>query len=180
MLRAALVIPILMLSFALVTVSAPPRVVAAQDATPAACPPSNEEENAATALRWHEAAVNTQDLAVIDEIVTPGIIHHAGTFPDGIGPEAVKSVLEILITGFPDVHHTVEQVIAAGDFVTIIWSAEGTHQGEFQGNGSTGKRVTWTGIQVYRFECGRIAEDWTEVDGLGRLQQMGALATPTP
>ena len=85
-----------------------------------------------------------------------------------------------LLTGFPDVHHTVEQVIPGDEFVTIIWQAEGTHEGEFQGYAPTGKRVSWTGINVFRFECGRIAEEWSEGDGLGRLRQLGVLATPTP
>ena len=61
-----------------------------------------------------------------------------------------------------------------------VWRAEGTHEGEFQGYAPTGNQVTWTGINVYRFECGLIAEEWAEVDGLGRLQQLGVLATPTP
>jgi hypothetical protein len=40
--------------------------------------------------------------------------------------------------------------------------------------------VTWTGVNIYRLECGKIAEQWSELDGIGRLQQLGVLATPTP
>jgi steroid delta-isomerase-like uncharacterized protein len=152
----------------------------AQEATPdAACPVTTAAENEATALRWHEEAINEGDLAVIDEIVSPDIIHHAGTFPDGVGPEAVKTVLGSL-AAFPDVRHTIEQVIATDEFVVTIWQAEGTQEGEFQGYAPTGKRVTWTGINVFRFECGLIAEEWSEVDGLGRLRQLGMPGTPTP
>jgi predicted ester cyclase len=154
--------------------------VAAQDATPTDCVEASAEENEAISLRWHEEVINGQNLDVIDEIVTPDVIHHAGTFPDGQGPDAIELVLGMLLTGFPDAHHTVEQVISDGDRVVTVWRAEGTHEGEFQGYAPTGTHVTWTGINVFRFECGLIAEEWSEVDGLGRLRQMGVLATPTP
>jgi hypothetical protein len=40
--------------------------------------------------------------------------------------------------------------------------------------------VAWTGITIVRFACGRIAEEWSAVDGLGRLRQLGVIATPVP
>jgi steroid delta-isomerase-like uncharacterized protein len=157
-----------------------PSGVAAQDATATDCVETTAEENEAIALRWHEEVINGQNLDAIDAIVAPNIVHHAGTFPDGHGADAVKMVLGALLSAFPDVEHTVEQVISDDDRVVTVWSAEGTQEGEFQGYAPTGKRVTWTGINVFRFECGLITEEWSEVDGLGRLRQMGVLATPTP
>ena len=67
----------------------------------------------------------------------------------------------------------------------IRYRATGTHEGEFQGYAPTGKRVSWTGINIYRMECGRIAEIWSEVDALGRIEQListatGATLTGTP
>jgi steroid delta-isomerase-like uncharacterized protein len=154
--------------------------VSAQSATPATCPATTEEENAAIARRWHEDVINGANLDVLDEITADDIVHHAGTFPDGVGRDTVKGVLGALLTGFPDVQHTIDQVITQDDFVVIRWTAHGTHSGPFQGYAPTGKPVTWTGINIFRIACGRIAEEWSEVDGLGRLQQLGVLATPTP
>lgn len=159
----------------------PSRFVRAAVATPpAACVETSEDENAAIALRWHEDVINAGDLSVIDEIAAGDIVHHAGTFPDGNGPEAVKQVLGALLSGFPDVQHTVEAIVTDGDFVVTRWIAEGSHAGEFQGYEATGKRVTWTGINIFRIECGKIGEEWSEIDGLGRLAQLAADATPTP
>ena len=178
--RVVFLIPIV-LGLAVVSGASPDALSRAQDATPqAGCPVKTEEENEATALRWHEEAINAGDLGIIDEIAAADVVHHAGTFPDGVGVEAVKTVLGALLTGFPDVRHTVEEVVARDDLVIVRWRAEGTQQGEFQGYAATGKRITWTGINIFRFECGRIAEEWSEVDGLGRLKQMGVIGTPTP
>ena len=35
----------------------------------------------------------------------------------------------------------------------------------------SGKPVTWSGINIFRIECGKIAEEWSEVDGVGRIAQ---------
>jgi steroid delta-isomerase-like uncharacterized protein len=177
----ALVFALLAVSLGTMLTVNPLRNVAAQDATPAAaCPTTTEAENEAVARRWHEEAINGANLDMIDEIAAPDIIHHAGTFPDGVGTEAVKTVLGALLTGFPDVKHTIESVVTDDDLVVIRWTATGTQTGEFQGIAPTGKQATWTGINIFRIECGKIAEEWSELDGIGRLQQLGVMATPTP
>ena len=154
------------------------RSTTAQEATPASppaeCPTTTEDENAAIARRWHEEAINHHDLTVLDEILAPDASHDSATFSTNPGPRAV---LGALLTGFPDVRHTVEAVITQGDLVVIRYTATGTHAGEFQGYAPTGKRVTWTGINIYRLECGRIAEVWSELDGLGRIAQLTGTAT---
>ena len=184
--RSALLAIVVVLLVAATLTASRLRPAGAQDATPgtspaADCPTTTEEENEAIARRWHEEAINQHDPDLLDAILAEDVVHHAATFPDASGPEAVKAVHEALLTGFPDLLHTLEAVISDGDLVVTRWVARGTHRGEFQGIAPTGKQVTYTGTNIYRIECGRIAESWSEADGLGRLQQLGALpagATP--
>jgi hypothetical protein len=45
----------------------------------------------------------------------------------------------------------------------------------------TGEEVTWSGINILRFECGVVAEHWSELSGLNLWRQLGILdeaATP--
>jgi predicted ester cyclase len=43
----------------------------------------------------------------------------------------------------------------------------------------TGKKVSWTGIIIYRLdENGMIVERWQDFDGLSMLQQFGIIPTP--
>lgn len=162
-----------------VTLSLP--VAHAQDATPAAnpatCSTTSDEENAAIARRWHEEVINTQNLAVLDEILADDASQDSATFADNPGP---RQVLGALFTGFPDVQHTVEAVVADGDLVVVRYTATGTHEGEFQGYAPSGETVTWTGMNMYRIACGRIAETWSEVDALGRITQMTGTGMATP
>ena len=152
----------------------------AQEATPADCPTSTTEEHEAVARRWFEEVLNEGDLAVLDEILSPELAYHSGSLPAMTAAEVAESVLGPILAGFPDVEYTVQQAFAGDDVVTLIWSAQGTHSGEFQGYAPTGTSAAWSGINVYRFECGRVVEVWAEVDALGRLRQMGVVGTPTP
>src|SRR5215218_5091512 len=115
--RAVALVPLIVGLFA-VTLATPRALILAQEATPAAdCPVTTEDENEVFARRWHEEMINGANPSVADEIAAGDIIHHAGTLPDGVGTDAVKSVLEVLLTGFPDVQHTIELVLADEDFV---------------------------------------------------------------
>lgn len=156
----------------------------AQDATPpaspTACPATTEEQNAALARRWLEDVINAHDLAALDEILAPAAALDSATFAENPGPQ---QVLGALLTGFPDVQQTIEAVITQDDLVVIRYRSTGTHAGEFQGYAPTGKTITWTGTNIYRIECGRIADVWSEVDALGRIEQMTDSApagTPAP
>jgi predicted ester cyclase len=54
------------------------------------------------------------------------------------------------------------------------WTFSGTHSGEFMGAPATGKRVTVSGIDIFRVADGRLAELWQSWDQLGMMQQIGA------
>jgi predicted ester cyclase len=70
---------------------------------------------------------------------------------------------------------SVDQLIADGDFVVVRWTATGTNSGEGNGLPATGRRIRSTGMTIYRFVDGRIAEEWSAFDRLGAYRQLGLL-----
>lgn len=171
------------LLFALLAAAAGVPFAFAQEpaATPAAtadCPATTPAENEALARRWYDEVINGRDLDLLDELLAGDAVHDSATFPAGQDAAGTKGVLGTLLAGFPDVRHTVDDAVAEGDLVALRWTATGTHDGEFQGHAATGREATWTGINLYRFECGKIAQVWSETDGLGRLQQLGIAPEP--
>jgi predicted ester cyclase len=160
---------------------APWQPARAQGATPtAACSPMTEEQNVAVALRFLEDAIGGHDANVLREIMGPQVAYHAAAGTDVDTVEEVMALISGTITAFPDVHYTIDKVITDGELVALIWHAEGTNAGSLQGRPPTGKAATWTGINAFRVECGQIVEVWAEFNALGRLQQIGAIATPAP
>jgi predicted ester cyclase len=91
------------------------------------------------------------------------------------GPSGFAATIQGLRTGFPDIHFTVEDVVAEGDRVVARWQWEGTHSGPFRGHVPSYKHVTNTGIAIYQVSAGKIVRAWTETDRLGALQQIGAI-----
>lgn len=148
--------------------SSPPKMAECVDTTPA--------ENIAAARRWYDEALNQRNLDVLDEILWPNAVHHAGVLPDAVGAEAVKGSLAPLSAGFPDIRFTVDDVVADDHTVLVRWSGKGTHTGSpFLGVETSGKPVEWSGMNAFRFQCGRIIEGWSEANGLAILRQLGGI-----
>ena len=132
------------------------------------------EENKALARRWNR--IFEGDLAIADDIIADDCVYHDGP-PDILaGPEGVKEWAIMFRNGFTDLRVTEEQFIAEGDKVVGRFVAQGTHQGEFMGVPATGKQITISGINIMRIADGMIAEHWVNLDAMGLMQQIGAVA----
>jgi steroid delta-isomerase-like uncharacterized protein len=137
------------------------------------------DENKAIMQRYFAEAWNRGDLAVLDEIVSPTYINHNPAVP-GLppGPEGLKPILAAFRQAFPDLHYTVELLIAEGDIVVTRWTLRATHLGEFMGIPATTKPINVTGMQVERIIDKKITEHWRQSDDLGLMQQLGVLPVP--
>lgn len=152
-------------------------IAAAQEASPApACPATSEDENMAIVMRWYTEVLNGQDLDLIDEIVAEEADHNTSTFTDSGNREETKAIVTALHASYPDLQNTVEETIAEDDLVVVRWTSSGTFQEAFQGVSPSGESHTWTGINIFRIECGAIAEGWNEVN---RLAQTGQVEAPS-
>lgn len=133
-------------------------------------------ENKALVLRIYEAHNKGKEtmMPVIEELFAPDYVVHSGAVPD-IDWAGFKKVGAEWWTIFPDIHYTVEDLIAVEDKVVSRVTFRATHKGEFMGVPATGKVVTVTAIAIDRIAGGKIAETWGEQDMLGLLQQLGAI-----
>ena len=115
-------------------------------------------------------------MAVLEELVAPDYVWH-GARRYGVSPDlaGLKQLLTAAMTAFPDAHHVVEDLIAEGDKVVARVTTRGTHRGEIMGIPPTGKRVSWTWIEIDRIKDGKIVECWDNSDDLGLMQQLGAI-----
>ena len=132
------------------------------------------EENKALARHWIEEGINQRNLAVLDELSVPDFVLHNASLTLQ-GREAVKQFFTMYLSAFPDVHMTIEGMIAEGDTVAFRHTFRGTHKGELMGIPPTGKQVNVTGINIIRVAGGKIVEQWTNPDELGAMQQLGVV-----
>ncbi len=91
------------------------------------------------------------------------------------GPEAARQFMQIYISAFPDLRLDNEQVLGSGDFVTVRWTATGTHRGDLMGVAPTNRRAITHGCTVYEIKNGKITHEWVYWDSGHLLRQLGIL-----
>ena len=79
---------------------------------------------------------------------------------------------------FPDIDWRVDFILGEDDLVAARWTAAGTNTGPFGANAATGARVEFSGVNIFRFRDGKVAEIWNHRDDLGLMTQLGMRLVP--
>ena len=140
--------------------------------------PMSTEANKTSVRRFYDEVFNKKNRAAIDEFIDPNHVDHAAPPGTPGGLAGAKQTIGMYLTAFPDLHFTVEDMIAEGDKLVARLTVRGTQQGAFMGIPPTGKHVTVTAIDISRMAGGKSVEHWIEMDTLGMMQQLGVIPAP--
>jgi predicted ester cyclase len=104
-----------------------------------------------------EEFVNRKNSAIAYRNFTPDFLDHGGPYSETTGQEATKRMMDGMYAQYPDLSVTIEDIFAEGDRVVArnIW--RGT-------DATTGKRMSFEGIVIWRFAHGRLAERWARIE----------------
>ena len=134
------------------------------------------EQNQAVLQRVIEEGFNKGNYEALDPLFAPDYREHQfGLQPTLAG---FKQDIQWLRTAFPDLHLTIEDLVADGDKVWIRMTARGTNLGPLVGP-PTGKPMTIAVMDVCRFENGMIVEHWGIPDRFAQMVQLGFLPQPS-
>jgi predicted ester cyclase len=143
------------------------------------------EANKQLVRRHFEELFNHQHLAVAEELVAREYLEHAvapfGQAEPGKvnGPAAMRQTVGWLLAQFPDLHMTIEAIVAEGDTVAVRIRSEGTNLGALNGVVSpTGKRFAARQSHWFRVQDGRLAEHWATREDLVAMLQLGVVQPP--
>ena len=95
-------------------------------------------------------------LAVIDELYATDTIQHSSTGRDIRGIKNYKQHVSEFSSAFPDLHFTIDDMVAEGDKVAVHLTGTGTNKGAFRGIPPTNKKVGE--IQIDRVVGGKFVE----------------------
>ncbi|MER6980733.1 ester cyclase [Streptomyces carpinensis] len=133
----------------------------------------SQQTNIAAQTAFAEAVV-TGNLGALDEIVARDSVDHDPAPGQVPGPEGYKAMFGELRAAFPDLHVEVEHLVATDDELAFAYTLTGTHRGPLMGQRATGKKVSYRGMQISRFDSdGKLVERWGSSDELGMLRQLG-------
>jgi predicted SnoaL-like aldol condensation-catalyzing enzyme len=115
------------------------------------------EENKAIIRRLIEEALNQGKLEMVDALFAADFVDRS-TPDQPPGPAGVKAYISLVRTSFPDLHVSIDDLIAEGDKVVIRTTWRGTRP--------SSQQAARTMIQIFRLADGKIAEEWNEGVGL--------------
>lgn len=136
----------------------------------------SSEDNKALARRALELWTTVSADAPEDVLAAAYINHQEPDVKGGVAALDLpgwKKLVEAHRAAFPDLRVRFLTQIAEGDMVATRWEFTTTHTGAYLGVAPSGKKLTWTGIEIDRVENGRIAESWIDWDKYRFLQGLG-------
>lgn len=115
------------------------------------------------------------DMQTVEEVHADDVVSH-GSDADDL--DDFKALLEGWYDAFPDLTHTIEDLVEEGDKVAFRFTVTGTHERTFQNIDPTGKEIEMEGMAIYRVDDGQIVEQWVTEDALALYQQLDAVDLP--
>jgi predicted ester cyclase len=142
---------------------------------------SQLERNKAIALRFKTAQGEKDGEVVINKLLAPGYrraragMEHLANNAQGQGTPGPGPYLR---TAIPDRVDVIEDVVAEGDKVGLLFRVTGTHQRSLFGIPATGRKIDILEAAILRIVDERITEGWFMADEAGLLKQLGAKFPP--
>ena len=139
------------------------------------------EGNKAVVRRFKEAQGTSHQAAALREVLAPGYRRLRGGMANLAANARDQGFPEpgvFLRDAFPDRVDVIEDIVAEGDRVGMLWRLTGTHQGNLFGIPPTGRKIDVHEIGKFRLAAGKITEGWFLADELGLLKQLGTQLPP--
>jgi len=107
-------------------------------------------------LNHFEDFVNRKKSEVALRNFSDDFLDHDEPTGEEIGPTAARKMMEAAYGRWPDLHVTVEDILAEGDKVMVrnSWTAT---------EAATGQRIEFHGFVLWRFAHGKIVERWATI-----------------
>jgi predicted ester cyclase len=129
--------------------------------------------------RVYDTTFNQKNPAGARDWYAPEYLCHTPLHPDGpIDAKGIEADGDMVLAALPDVTVTFADVFGQDDRLVVRHIFHGTNTGSILGIPPSGREVTISGTDIYRFAGGRIVEEWAQPDIFGLLQQIGALPPP--
>lgn len=126
------------------------------------------------------AVANGADDSRLDELLTPDFERVGDPLSESAtGVDAMRALVRKMRVDMPDLQITVTGEVYSGDRAAIRWRLSGTDSGPGD-YPPTGRRAIASGMSFFDVRDGRLAREWTIVDGVSLLSQLGFRIEPPP
>jgi steroid delta-isomerase-like uncharacterized protein len=137
-----------------------------------AAPALAETANQRTASHVFLVKMGKGDFSGLDRIYAPGFAVHSGGKRFTLEEDNASG--KALRAAAPDVRVSVERMAGDGDMVAVHWRATGTNTAASAKMPGNGKPFDVEGMTFFRFDQGRIIEEWSVTDWITLMRQLGS------
>ena len=146
------------------------------------------EANKAILRRHFDEVLNQGKLDVVDEIYGDHYVLDAPVQTDGsasahgqtLGRDGLKRRVTLFRTGFPDIHFTVDNILAEGDTVAVQYTFAGTHTGQFLELEPSGQHISVMGMLIASVVDDRIQSANSVFDNGEMMKQLAIIHNVPP
>ncbi len=125
----------------------------------------NLSSNKQVVKRYFEEVVNKQKVELLREIYSEDYFFHSlEDGSEGKGIKGLEDFLPYFFKAFPDIHYTIDQIIAEGDKVVVQATVTGTHKGEFWGYPPSNNKIKLSEVFFYTLKDNKIIENRRLID----------------
>jgi len=117
--------------------------------------------------------LDEQNLEACKEMYSDSAKGYMGSSEESFTFEEIIPYIQMYYTAFPDYQHHIENIFAADDYVVAQLKYTGTHTSKFMEIDSTGNKIEYKGIFVFKLVDGKITEQWGIEDDLTMMSQLG-------
>jgi predicted ester cyclase len=115
------------------------------------------ERNKTSIIKANDELFNKGNLDFADEVFTENYAEK--------GPNFIKEYVGSMRTAFPDIHVSIDPIIAEGNKTAWQRTHTATHQGEFLGFQPSNKKITWTTTVISEYnDEGKVVKEWSTND----------------
>lgn len=119
------------------------------------------EQNKAVVREYYARVINGRDLEAVDQF-----------FADDTIVERVRRGCFSYFNAFPDLHCSLDELIAEDDKVFLRTTMTGTHDGEYKGIEPTGLPFSTDAAEVFRIADGKFVGYWCLTNVAGLMRQL--------
>lgn len=123
--------------------------------------------------------LNGRDFKQFEAAHMAGFVKHYNNSPAENLAEEMEDARGQFVSS-SDLKFSINWMIAEADKVAVCFTARGTHDGAFHDIQPTGKKFEIVGMTVWRFENGKIAEEWVFSNDLDLYRQLGLFTDTKP
>jgi len=133
------------------------------------------ESNKLIVRKYIEEVINAGNIDEIENYISPDYTEVFEGKRYKIGIDGAKEHVEGVRNTYKNLHLTIEKQIAEGDWIVSCITAKGIHKGKWMGIKPTGKKVTFTGVNIDRVVNKKIVEHGGATNLFNVFLEIGAI-----